>query len=343
MRTFESLKAQVREELRADVGVGSAGYSNETIDKHLNYAIKDLAEVFPIRDIVNFKTEPGNNTYTLTTGNEGSIELGVTDYQAVTTMAPWGALNNVAFVITDDDVMKDFPAQGYRDFDSVTIEGKERVVFSEDVDDASQIGNFCYVTFEEGHTLEGNRIIFIIDPLEDETDVGVQTVVFNLNYVNETIDDIIRITYDGNLLQGVVIDHYLNLDTTTEGPVRNWLLWGKNLILIGEVEDLKEVNLWVTREPKNLINDGDIPETPYYSDEALIQYTVAACYRESRDYERAEFHFSGYNMKKNSLLKRAVPQGQKDVRAQASSDYFSPISQTYGVPRTDRNPGGRYK
>lgn len=61
-RTVETLRKRIREELRAE-GPDEAGYSDWMILQGINTAIQDLAEVFPINDIVKIETEEGKNEY----------------------------------------------------------------------------------------------------------------------------------------------------------------------------------------------------------------------------------------------------------------------------------------
>ncbi len=156
-----------------------------------------------------------------------------------------------------------------------------------------------------------------------------------------TIENIIRISHDGDILAGIPLDSYLAKDDPEDGDVEQWTLWGNNLTLIGEVEDEKTVKLWVTRAPTELSLDANKSELPYYAQEAMIQYAISACYRESRDYERAGFHFSFYQREYNDVRNRVISQGQRDHLPTMRDSYTGPISQRDGVARSDTNPGGR--
>jgi len=158
------------------------------------------------------------------------------------------------------------------------------------------------------------------------------------------IYDIIRVEYDGNLTHGAVIDEYLDKHINDEGPVREWFLWGTALTLIGEIEAEKEVKLWVNRAPKHLPYDGkeSTPETPRYADEALIAFAISVCYRESKEYERANYHHGIYREIKQNLTRRAIPQGQKDALPIMQDSYAGPFRSPRGFTWTDKNPRGRW-
>ena len=148
------------------------------------------------------------------------------------------------------------------------------------------------------------------------------TAVFNTTASQQSYDleeildveifKIIRVAYDGNVMKGTVIDEYLDKDVKDEGPVRTWFLWGNELTLVGEVEADKEVTLWVNRGPRFLRDKDDVPDTPRYMDEALVAFAIAVCYRESRDYERANFHYRIFINQKREMVRRTIPQGHRD-------------------------------
>ncbi len=157
------------------------------------------------------------------------------------------------------------------------------------------------------------------------------------------ITDIVRVEYNNRKIPGKQIDSFLELSAATEGSVREWLLWGTKLILIGEVENNKPMRLWITRPPKRLTKAGDIPETPGYADEAIIAYAISVCYRESKDYERANYHYSIYVGQKNEILRKSVPQAQKDHLPKMRDSYAKPFRSKQRFARTDLNPGGGYR
>ena len=202
----------------------------------------------------------------------------------------------------------------------------------------------------DGAGFSDNQIIkalnLAISELAKEFPIRAVVTVTTEDAVNEysldwmAIENIIRVTYDGSRLRAVALDDYLAMTAPTEGEVRNWLLWGAKLILTGEVEADKDLQLWVTRPPAALVEKDDVYELPYYVESALIHYALAACYREGRADDSARMHFSTYLKLKDEIIQRAVPQRQREETPQVRSTYFPPISDRYGWPRTDRNPGG---
>lgn len=155
--------------------------------------------------------------------------------------------------------------------------------------------------------------------------------------------NIIRVEYDGKRTTGTQIDSFMDVTVPKEGPVREWFLWGKKLIFTGKVEAGKTVKLWITRAPHRLAERGDVPETPSYTDEAIVAYAVSICYRESKDYDRANYHYSIYMGQKNELLKRSVPQSQKDTQSIMRDSYMGPFRARRGFIRSDTDPGGSYR
>ena len=156
-----------------------------------------------------------------------------------------------------------------------------------------------------------------------------------------TIENIIRVVYDGNKLSGISPDEFMDTIIPNEGPVRKWFLWGEKLAFLGKIEGNKEVSLWVTRAPKILSLSEDVPETPYYADKAIKHFVIAECYRESRDYDRADNSYMLYLRAKDSVLRRGVPQRQRDHSPMVGDDYFPPFSGSGGALKSDSNPGGR--
>jgi len=180
-----------------------------------------------------------------------------------------------------------------------------------------------------------------IYPIRDNIVITTEEGVNEYSIVEDAvIDDVLRVIYDGAKLDGMVLDDYLEVVDKTEGYVRGWLLWGKEIRLVGKVEGNKRLDLWVTRAPNPMIELTDTPETPYYADAAIVQYTIASCYRESKEYERASFHHNIFLHKKAELLQRGVPQGQKGSRVYAKSGYFPPVGTRGRYRRSDTNPGG---
>ena len=156
------------------------------------------------------------------------------------------------------------------------------------------------------------------------------------------IEKILFITYDGKRLEGISTDTYLDMIESDVGPVRYWLLWGNEIVLTGEVEGGKELDIWITRPPKPLKDRGDEPELPYYTDIAIKQYAVSACHREMKDYERANYHYTIFKNELEHLLRRGVPQGQRNYKQRINDEYFPAVQwRRGGYRRTDEDPGGR--
>lgn len=185
----------------------------------------------------------------------------------------------------------------------------------------------------------------IRDTAEFETEEGKNHYdLTKLTNFSGIIYDIIRVEYDNYIINGSLVDEYVSSSVKHEGEVREWFLWGNTLTLIGNVKEGKNVRLWVNRAPKPLGDSPDqAPETPRYADEALISYAVSVCYRESKEYERANYHFGIFQHKKQELIMRTTPQGHRETAAQVQDDYWGPFKPARGFIRTDNNPGGRYR
>jgi len=165
--------------------------------------------------------------------------------------------------------------------------------------------------------------------------------------VDAEIYTLLRVSYDGKVIDSVQIDDYLSMVNPEEGPVRQWFLWGDHLTLVGNVEGNKEVKMWVLRAPAHIDPHTPtmVPDTPRHADEAIISFAMSICYRESREYERANYHYGIFLRQKENLLRRSVPQGQGDHNPQMRSIYwgtFRPSSAGGWTPPawTDTNPGG---
>lgn len=72
-RNVETLLRRVREEIRAE-GPDEAGYSDFIVLDAINSAIQDLAEVFPVRDVIKITAEAGVNDYDLSDTTVYKIE-----------------------------------------------------------------------------------------------------------------------------------------------------------------------------------------------------------------------------------------------------------------------------
>ena len=160
--------------------------------------------------------------------------------------------------------------------------------------------------------------------------------------VESDVINIMRLDYDETALNPRDLTDY-NQETFNEGEVRYWFLWGSTLLLSGEVEDDKEVKIWVSRTPKKVSEDDDVPEIPEYADEAIAQYAVASCYRESLDYERASQHFRNFLHVEDRLKRRAIPQTERASPTHMRSFYFPPTSGRRGRLKSDDNPSGELR
>lgn len=152
------------------------------------------------------------------------------------------------------------------------------------------------------------------------------------------VENIIKVTYDGRDIRGKSLDDYSKLVVKDEGAVSGWFLWGNTLTLIGEVKEC-DLILWIHRPPRALEDTTDIPETPYYADNALVNFAVSACYRERNDYDRASFHFNIFQHDRNMITNRGIPQKHRDHAIRVRDTYWGPEGRPQ--PRkTDNNPGG---
>lgn len=175
---------------------------------------------------------------------------------------------------------------------------------------------------------------------EDEEENVIST--YTLSDENTTSKEIIniqKVEYDGTKLNYLPMKSYLEKTITDEGDVTEWTLWGESITLLGEVETGKTVTLWVTRTPSQLKDKGDIPETPDFADEGIISYALSVCYRESRDYDRANFHYGIFLKQKDNILRRAIPQGQRDANPVMSSSYWGPYRKTRSTVNFDLTGG----
>lgn len=157
------------------------------------------------------------------------------------------------------------------------------------------------------------------------------------------IENILRVTCAGTHLYMLEPDAMLQFDQEEDMPVRYWFLWGNILYLVGNVEKGESVKLYVTRAPYPLTETqkGVEPEMPYYADEALVHYAVSAAFRESRDYDRANFYYELYTRAKQAAIRRGTPQRQRDGRPVMRDTYWPPVGGAGPVRKTDTNPGGR--
>ncbi len=180
-------------------------------------------------------------------------------------------------------------------------------------------------------------------PVRDTTTITTSADTNNYTLGFESVYNIVKVEYDGETITGIPLRTYLNLTIKDTGPVNRWILWGQEFILIGKVEADKEVTLWVTRAPDKLKDKGDIPEIPSYADEAIVAYALSVCYRESRSFDRADYYYRIYVVQKSNILRRGVPQRQKEFLPQMSDSYWKPVRHSRRTVTSDTNPGGVIK
>lgn len=152
------------------------------------------------------------------------------------------------------------------------------------------------------------------------------------------VDKIVRLTYDGfDVPASNFRDHFATY--IRSGVVRGWTLWGRKITFHGDVEEGTEVKIWVTRMPKRVSDPEDEPELPPHADEAIVHFVIAACYRESRDYDRATQHYRNFLHHEERLRSRDIPQGQRNVPTMMSSFYSPPLTGLGGRPRSTPEDG----
>lgn len=178
----------------------------------------------------------------------------------------------------------------------------------------------------------------IRDTVTFNTEADKYTYDSEINFDNLLV--IGKVEYDGKLLTNLSLNDYLKLTEKTEGEVNRWVMWGNAITLIGEVEADKVVKLWLTRSPAKITDKGDTPELPAYADEAIIAYALSVCYRESKDYDRADYHYGIYLRQKDSVLRRAIPQGHRAKMTVMNDSYWGSFHPVKSSVRTDTNPGG---
>jgi len=150
-----------------------------------------------------------------------------------------------------------------------------------------------------------------------------------------------KVQYDGKLIDYIATRDYTDIKVDEDtGPVNRWTRYGRKLILVGSVEAGKEISLWVSRSPKRLEGKDDVPETPDYADEAIIAYALSICSREGRSFDRADYYYRIYLNQKEEVLRRAVPQGQRDSQPKMKDDYWPAFRPSRRVRTSDTRPGG---
>jgi hypothetical protein len=189
---------------------------------------------------------------------------------------------------------------------------------------------------------ELSEVYPVRDILTLVTEESVNEYDFTATFPDDEIVDIIHIAKGNKTLVGIDVNTYLSLNNPLDGETRHYLIWGNKLMLTGEIPDDDEYKLWVTRLPKKLVETDltGTPEIPSYADDAVIQYAIATCYRESRDYERAAYHLDLYNKEKAEIIRRGIPQKQRNHTAVVRNRYSEAIGQNGLTRKTDTNPSG---
>lgn len=139
------------------------------------------------------------------------------------------------------------------------------------------------------------------------------------------IENIIRAKYDGNELDNITLEEYFNTADPLAGSVTKWLWWKERIILLGAIATGKILELWVTRNANKLIEKHDKLELPSSTEQALVQYALSACYRSSKNYDRANHHFQLFLWEKNDLLGRGVSQNQRKISLKVQEVYSQPL------------------
>ena len=184
---------------------------------------------------------------------------------------------------------------------------------------------------------ELSGIYAVRDVIEITAQEGVNTYT---QFDCPVLEKIIKVEYDGRTLTAVDVDYFSGMTGKDEGQVDKYFFWGKALTLIGEVEEAKAIKMWITRIPNTLADNKDVSELPAYTDEAVINYAIAGCCRESRDYDRAQLYYNMYLHKRNELLRRGVPQRQRDLPTKMRDTYWPPVGRSTAGRKSDTNPGG---
>jgi len=155
------------------------------------------------------------------------------------------------------------------------------------------------------------------------------------------IENINSVSYDNRKLTYIQPREYGAKAVVDEGVPSEWTLWGDKLIILGEVEKDKIINLKVIRSPSRVEDDDDYLETPKYADEAIKYYVISACYRQSKDFERCNFYDYKLRNAKRDIVNRASPQVQQEALPVMSDDYWPADRYSRLSRRSDTNPGGR--
>lgn len=166
-------------------------------------------------------------------------------------------------------------------------------------------------------------IYTIRDEVTFTAQVGVNEYDLNSKIDPEVVENIVQVEYKDKIIPFYPM-HEVDPVKKEEGDtVYGWVIWGSTLILLGEVEAV-DVILRITRAPFPPIEDDDDIEMPYYADEAIVQFVIAACYRESKDYDAASLHYTIYLRAREEVRTRAIPQGRATGQLAVRSEYWLP-------------------
>jgi len=177
-------------------------------------------------------------------------------------------------------------------------------------------------------------------PVQDEYSFTTSDGVNSYEIDYDAVYNIIKAEYDNTILESIPIKEYLDSNSKTTGDVTKYTLWGKSFILLGAVEDSKDVNMWVTRQPNRVEEKDDTPEIPSYADEAITAYALSVCYRESRNFDKANYYYGVYIAQKSNVLRRGVPQRQKEYLPKMGDSYWGAFRPSRSTIKSDTNPGG---
>lgn len=202
--------------------------------------------------------------------------------------------------------------------------------------DAAGYSDFIIISGINASMIDLSEVFPVQDEYSLTTSDGVNA--YEVDY--DDFYNIIKVDYDDTVLESIPVKEYLDTSDKTSGDVTKYTLWGKSFILLGNVEVDKTVNMWITRPPTRVEERGDIPEIPSYADEAIIAYALSVCYRESRNFDKANYYYGLYVAQKSNVLRRGVPQRQKEYLPKMGDSYWGAFRPSRSTIRTDTNPGG---
>ena len=176
-------------------------------------------------------------------------------------------------------------------------------------------------------------------PVRDTVSFETDKDVNEYDLSDKGIYKVDKVEYDSKAINCMDLKHYLdNQSVLTTGNVTSWVLYGKKFILVGDVENEKTVKLWVSRAPALLDQIDSVFELPDYTLEAVVAYAMSICYRESRNFAQADYYYRVFMNQKDMLLRRAVPQGQRDVQPKMRDDYWGAFRPTKRLRTYPKEP-----